>query len=97
MASSLGLAALLAVAASESIDAMRVAVLEHRVQKRPTADGPTGRRAPLGKAVEISATKNGDFTRGSSPVILIFTNNLVVRYSLYSTDFGDSKAFQRLP
>jgi len=35
MASPLGLA-LLAVAASESMDAMRVAVLEHRVQKRLT-------------------------------------------------------------
>ena len=40
---SLRLAALLALAASESKDVMRVAVLEHRVQKRQTGRKTMGR------------------------------------------------------
>ena len=49
---SLRLAALLALAASESKDVMRVAVLEHRVQKRRT--GP--------KTMGSAATENGDLS-----------------------------------
>jgi hypothetical protein len=76
MASSLGLA-LLAVAASESMDAMRVAVLEHRVQKRLTGKRWGFDQQKMG----ISPAKNGNFTSKIDRK----TKNLDVRHSLYNT------------